>query len=271
MKRSFAVLCLFLASVFVSAQTSTQPADCASLTHQALELSGFNQSLDHITDILFSDPFLQQIRGRESGEEFLSIFKPLMLKEFDAGLLRKEIQERVAARCNPEQMAQTVQKLQTPFVARMLELEAAGNTPEGQQKLQRYINIARTVPPTDDRMETLDALDASSGASDYETDSIIAVVRGMMGGLGAPPDAVGQLQAHRKEVKVQMQNAMELRMSVIYHGVTRPELQQYAKMLSAQPLKGFYAQVSKSFVEILEERSKALGQELKKAMGPRQN
>jgi len=262
MKRSLFVVALLFASALVSAQTG----DCAALTHQALEISGFNQSLDHITDILFSDSFLQQIRGRESGEEFLNIFKPLMLKEFDAGLLRKQIQERVAARCNPEQMAQTVARLQTPFVAKMLELEAAGNTPEGQQKLQRYINIARTVPPPDDRIEALDALDASSGASDYETDSIIAVVRGLMSGMGAPPDVVGQLQAHRKEYKTQMQTAMELRMLVIYHGVTRAELQQYARELASQPLKGFYAQVCKSFVEILEERSKALGQGLKKVM-----
>jgi hypothetical protein len=267
MKRSLFVAALLFASALASAQTG----DCASLTHQALELSGFNQSLDQITDVLFSDSFLQQIRGRESGEEFLAIFKPIMLKEFDAGLLRREIQERVAARCNPEQMVQTVARLRTPFVARMLELEAAGNTAEGRQKLQRYINIARTVPPTDDRMEALDALDASAGASEYETDSIFAVMRGMMTGMGAPPDAVAQLQLHRKEIKTQMQNAMELRMSVIYHGVTRPELQQYAKELATQPLKGFYAQVSKSFIEILEERSRALGQGLKKAIIPRQN
>src|SRR5215471_6276201 len=115
MKRSLALVVLLFASAMASAQTG----DCTALTHQALELSGFNQSLDHVTDVLFSDSFLQQIRG-QSGEEFLNIFKPLMLKEFDPGLLRKQIQERVVARCNPEQMAQTVARLQTPFVARML-------------------------------------------------------------------------------------------------------------------------------------------------------
>jgi hypothetical protein len=52
----------------------------------------------------------------------------------------------------------------------MLALEASTNTAEGQQKLQRYINIARTVPPTDDRMDALDALDVSAGTSDFVTD-----------------------------------------------------------------------------------------------------
>jgi hypothetical protein len=57
-------------------------------------------------------------------------------------------------------------------------------------------------------------------------------------------------------------------MSVTYHGITRPELLQYAKELSAPPLKGFYRQVRKSFIEIVRERSIAIGQDLRKTLGP---
>jgi hypothetical protein len=181
-------------------------------------------------------------------------------------LLRKELQTRVAAHCDVDQMTLAVQRLQTPFVARMLSLESAINTPEGQKKLKRYITIAQTVPPTDDRMDALDALDSSAGTSDFAADSTIAVMRGMMNGLGAPPEIVAQVQAHRKDIKTQVQNNVELSMSVVYHGVTRPELQQYAKELSSEPLKGFYALVQQAFLEIVEERSRAMGQDLKKAM-----
>ena len=55
-------------------------------------------------------------------------------------------------------------------------------------------------------------------------------------------------------------------MSVIYHGVTRPELLQYAREAGTQPLKGFYATVNKAFIELIEERSLAIGQELKKTI-----
>jgi hypothetical protein len=55
-------------------------------------------------------------------------------------------------------------------------------------------------------------------------------------------------------------------MSVTYHGVTRLDIQQYAKELSAPPLKQFYVQLSKTFVEITQERTKAIGQDLKKAL-----
>jgi hypothetical protein len=168
-------------------------------------------------------------------------------------------------------MAQAVERLQTPLVARMLALEAAGNTPEGQEKLQRYINIAKTVPPTDDRIEALDALDASSGTSDFVTDTAMAVTRGMMVGLGAPPEVISQFEAHRKDLKMQMQNNVELSMSVTYHGVTRPELLQYAREVGAQPLKGFYTLINKTFTELVEERARAMGQDLKKTIPPRQN
>jgi hypothetical protein len=267
MKQRFGLLFLFLACALASAQTR----DCGALTRQALDLSGFNQSIDHIADVISSEQFMQQIRGRQSADEFIAIFQPIFEKEFNAALLRNELQNRVAAHCSAQQMDQTVQRLQTPFVARMLSLESAINTPEGQKKLKRYINIAQTVPPTDERMDALDALDASSGASDFAADSTIAVMRGMMNGLGAPPEIVAQVQAHRKDIKAQVQNNVELSMSVIYHGVTRPELQQYAIELSSEPLKGFNAQVQKVFLEIVEERSKAMGQDLKKAIPARKS
>jgi hypothetical protein len=234
-------------------------------------LSGFNQALDHITDVLSSPQFMQQIRGRESADDFIAIFEPIMQKEFNADLLRKEMQQRLSAQCNPEQMALTVQRLQTPLMTKMLALEAATNTPEGQEKLKKYGRIASALPPTDDRLEALDAVDNSMGASDFATDTIMAVMTGLMTGVGAPQEIVTQLQTHRGDMKAQMQNSVELSMSVTYHGVTRPELLQYAKEVGAQPLKSFYQQVDKSFVEIVQERALALGQDLKEAIAARKN
>jgi hypothetical protein len=268
MKRSFVLLCLFLLSAFAPAQNAAPPADCAALTHQALELSGFNLGIDYMTSSLVSDDFMRQMSGRNNSEEFANALKPALLKEFSGELLRKEMQNRMVAQCDPERMSQIVQKLQTPFVSRMLALEAATNTAEGQDKLKKYINIARTVPPTDDRMDLLDTLDASAGASDFVTDFEIAMFRGIMKGAGASPAVLDQIQAHRNDIKAQRQNYVVLGMNITYHGVTRPELQQYARDLSAAPLKGFYLQVRKTFVEIVEERAQAIGRDLKKTLGP---
>lgn len=267
MKRSFVFLVVLLACTFVSAQT----ADCAALTHQALELSGFNRSLDRMAEIMSSDQLMQRIRGRESMEEFVAIFRPVVTKEFNADRLRSEMQSRMTAHCNVEQMNQTIQRLQTPLVARMLALEVANDTPEGQEKIKKYIKIAQINPPTDDRMDALAALDDSAGSSDLVTDFSLAFVTGIMTGVGAPPEVLEEVRSHRKELKAQMQNNIELSMSVTYHGVTRMDLQQYARELSAPPLKKFYEQLNKTFVEITAERSLAIGQDLKKAVAARQN
>lgn len=265
MRRSVVLLFLLTACACAPAQT----ADCSTLTRQALELSGFDQSIDRMASIFASNEFMQQFRGKESYEQFISVFRPILLKEFNPAILRREMHERVSAGCNAEQMARTVELLQTPFQTRMLALEAATNTPEGQEKLQRYINIAKTAPPTDERLEALDAIDSSMGASDFVTDMVMAMTRGMMTGLGAPQELITQFEARRQDLKAQMQNNVELSMSVTYHGVTRPELLQYAGELGMQPLKGFYALVDKTFTGIVEEHARAMGQELKKTLPAR--
>jgi predicted transcriptional regulator len=82
---------------------------------------------------------------------------------------------------------------------------------------------------------------------------------------------VEQLRSHRKDLKAQMQNNIELSMAVTYHGVSRADLQQYAKELASPSLKTFYAQVSRTFVEITQERAREIGQDLKKAMAARKS
>lgn len=267
MKQKLALLCLFFVSAFASGQTSVPAADCASLTHQSLELSGFDLTIDYLTASMASDEFAQRIGG-STHPDFASALKAALQKEFSGELLRKEMQRRMVAHCNPEQMNQTVQKLQSPFINRMLALEAATNTPEGQEKLKRYINIANTVPPTDERMDAIATLDASAGTTEFVTDFELAMLRGFMTGAGAPPEIMEQIETRRNDIKIRRQNYVQLGMNVTYHGVTRPELAQYARELSAQPLKGFYSQVRKTFVEIVEEQSRAMGRDLKKALGP---
>src|SRR4051794_41775421 len=97
MKRSFALLLLVLAYGLASAQTS----EWSALTHQALELSGFNQSLDFMRDIMSSDQFMQQVRGQQSLEQFAAVYIPIVKKEFNARLLRQGLPGSSAAHREP--------------------------------------------------------------------------------------------------------------------------------------------------------------------------
>src|SRR5882724_7530866 len=173
MKHLAVALLLLLSCGFASAQTP----ECVSLTHQALEVSGFAQSIDEMTQLMSSEEFLHKtLVGREVPPEMMEVFKPLLQKDFNGDVMRKELEGRLAAGCNPEQMSQAIQRMQTPFVSRMIELESATKTPEGQAKLKRYMNIALTAPATDERIAALSALDASAGVSDFATDTSMATI-----------------------------------------------------------------------------------------------
>src|SRR5215467_7488655 len=101
-KRSGMKLKTIIAFLLLACGTAlAQTDDCASLTHQALDLSGFNQTIDYLTTSLVSDEFMQQMRGRMDSGEFLAAIKPVLEKEFSSEILRRELQNRVAASCNP--------------------------------------------------------------------------------------------------------------------------------------------------------------------------
>ena len=115
MKRLAVVLLLFITCGLMSAQTP----ECVSLTHQALEVSGFTQSIDEMTQLMSSEEFLKRtLVGREVPPELMEAFKPLLQKNFNGEVMRKELESSLAAGCNPEQLTQAVQRMQTPLVAR---------------------------------------------------------------------------------------------------------------------------------------------------------
>src|SRR5215467_12518854 len=101
-KRSGMKLKTIIAFLLLACGTAfSQTDDCASLTHQALDLSGFNQTIDYLTSALVSDEFMQQMRGKMDSDEFLAAIKPVLEKEFSSAILRREMQSRVSAGCNP--------------------------------------------------------------------------------------------------------------------------------------------------------------------------
>ena len=262
MKRLLALFLVVLASMFAAAQTR----DCAAMTQQALELSGVNQDIDVMAQMVVSDDYLRQITaGKEDGSDFAAIFKPIMRKNLDGPSMKKELQRRVVARCKPEQMEHALQELQSPFVAHMLELEASRYTPEGQEKIKRYMRIIEIAPPPDSQLSSADAFDEKVGVTEFTVDYLIAVNRGILTGAGAPPDILTQLQEHRKQMKARIQGLVQASILITYTGVNKADLAKYGQELSSGPLKWYYDMVHQSFLEMLEQRARAIGQDVKAA------
>jgi len=260
MKRLAGLSFVFLASMLVWSQTP----DCASLTHQALEISGMNQEIDVMAQMVTSDDYLRQITaGREDGADFASIFKPIMRKNFDGTSLKKELQHRVVARCSVEQMGKAIQELQTPLVTRMLKLEADRYTPEGQERIKKYMRIIQIAPPPDSQLSTADAFDQRVGVTDFTVNYLLAINRGILSGAGVPEEVIGQLEERRKQMKAQIQGAVLASILMTYTGVDKADLTKYGEQLSSGALKWYYDAVHQSFLEMLEERARAIGEDVK--------
>src|SRR5262249_11006480 len=247
MKASIAAVLL----VLLSGATFAQTRDCASLIHQALEISGFNQSLDQASELVNSQGFMDQFAGNVGdASRFATVFRPIVQKHLDSQLMRKDLESRLVAHCNANQMASVIERLQSPLVARMLVLEAAANSPEGREKAQRYARAVSIAPPPDNRVDVIETIDNSARGTDLAVDTVIAITRGMMAGADADPELAGGMEQHRRELRAQMHNAIQISLLSTYRSATVPELSQYAKELSSEPLKSFYSQVNKAFVEM---------------------
>jgi hypothetical protein len=266
MKASLAVVFLFLATGTTLAQTS----DCASLTHQALELSGVNRSMGNAAEFVGSDAFLAPFSGPDGKTtEFTSGLKAIVANHLNGDLLRKELEARMTAHCNAEQIARTLQELQTPLVARMLVLEAAASTPEGREKREKYARVMSIAPPSDDRLDAIADLDASSGVTEFNVSSIIVIMRGMTEGAEINSDWANGLDPYRRELTQMLRKPVQIDMLSEYRAASLPDLQQYSKELKSEPLKSFYDDIEKTLLEIVEKQARLIGRDMKVSLNAR--
>ena len=244
-----------------------QTPDCASLTQQAFEMSGVNQQIDQMAQIFSSEDFLRQLEANsQDGGKAASIFTSILRKNLDGPSLKKDLMQRFLTRCSTWQISPAIQEMQTDFVARMLKLEADVYTPEGQERIQKYARIMQIAPPPDWQLENADAFDQKAGITEYTVDYLLAVKRGILTGMGAPPDVVAQLKEQRKLLKVQIENGILASIILTYNGVSKADLAKYGNELSTGPLRWYFDTVHKSLVEILLERSTAIGHDIKDAV-----
>jgi len=266
MKVALAAVFIVLAGSVVLAQTG----DCVALTHQALEISGVNRSMDSAAEFAGSDGFLAQFSGPDGQtKKFASDLKAIVVKHLNGDLLRKELEGRLVAHCNAEQTTRAIQEMQTPLVARMLALEAAANTPEGREKRQKYSRVLSIAPPPDERLDAVAELDASGDITGFNVNSVITIVHGITEGAEMNSDWAGGLDQYRRVLTEQMRKPVQIDLLSMYRTASVADLQQYAKELKSEPLKSFYDDVEKALLEVVDKQAQLIGHEMKATLDAR--
>ena len=249
--------------LILAAPAVAQHADCIALTHQALELSGLNQSIDDMTQMMNSEQFMQQVSTRQSDSADFAKFKPILMKDFDGSVMRKEIETRVLAQCDPAKMSQAVAAMRSTLVSKMLAVEADAAKPENLEKNNRCVRAAQIVPPPDERLDVMAALDDSSGVSDLAVDAVIVMTRGMSEGAEIHFAGADYLEKHRQDLKGNKSKDVQVSMLCTYKSVGNAEILEYARELRSEPLKTFYDQAKQAFLDVMEERARAAGADLR--------
>ncbi len=260
---------LFFAVLFLLAAGTLQAqiADCASSTEKALELSGFSHDIEQSVQLMTSEDFYRQIAGNHAeSDDFKTVFLPILRKNFDGARLRDELLQRVTEHCSPQQMSAAVEALQSPLVAQMLQMERAGKDPAKKEQLKRFMDAMSIATPSEKRMQAIQAVDDGIGGTDFAVASATDSITAMFAEFPQGEQVGEQFRQHQKELKVQFEHSIQSAMLFYYQPATNADLLSYAKQLSSPPLKGFYDQVKKAFLDTMHEHSRTLGHDLKAAI-----
>jgi hypothetical protein len=258
---------LFLLLAFIPGILPAQTSGCASSAEKALELSGFTHDMEQSVDLMTSEDFLRQIsRGGTESEDFKNIFLPVLKQNFNGARLKAELLRRVAAHCDAQQMSAAVEALQSPLVAQMLQMEKAGKDPAKQDQLKRFVDALSIATPSDKRMRAIQAVDDGAGATEFALKASISTITAMLAVFPQGEQAAEQFRQHDKEMRARFEQSIQYAMLFQYQGASNADLLSYAKELSSPPLKGFYDQVKKCFLDTMQEHSRTLGQDLKTAI-----
>lgn len=260
--------CLFVlliqAPLLARAQTPGPTPNCDYVTYQALQSSGVYRELEHVAELASSDTFMQETsQGRKPDPRFASIFRPIVLKDFDADVMKRDLRRRLVVHCHP-QITQVLQALQAPLIVRMVQLEGNATDPKSREEMKSYIATVGKNPPAD-RLKAIQAFDKATGASDFSIRTTVAAARGMSDGVGAPPSVLAQVETRVNADRAQLERATQLNLLYVYRNVTSADLESYTKLITAEPLKSFYSQVKEALLDMFEMRSRLIGQELRSA------
>jgi hypothetical protein len=261
MRRFLTLVLLLLSCGLLAAQTE----DCSSLAQQALELSGFNRDIDQLAEQVKAPNFSEELStGWNLSPEAVATITRAMQKGFEPQSMKNELQALLAFQCRPDQMGQVIQKLQLPWISRMVSMEAAVKTPQGQQEFRQWALVNSSNIPSLPRMAVLQKMDKGVGASDFAAALLLTASSGVASGLGLRGASNIKLNKYSEWEKAEIGGNTLTVLLFTYRSASDEELRDYTKALIAEPLKGFYAQARQSFLNMIEDRGKIIGEELGK-------
>jgi len=200
---------ILLSGVFISAAAESE--DAAKVIDQIMDLSG-------ATDMVNAFPAMvdQQIGsqlGQFEGED-ADFFRETMQAAFDPQQFHSAIKGLLLENYDAKHAKATMDWYESELGRKVREGDAKTQTPTAQQELMEFSQSLQETPPSPARVEFVQRLDAATRASEMSLKVMMAMMRGMMGGLAAldvgdaptPGEVDSQLEEQAIQLAPMIQN-----------------------------------------------------------------
>jgi hypothetical protein len=150
--------------------------------------------------------------------------------------------------------------------AKMTGMQLFSMTAEGERQTKEYLRTMAQHQPTAQRVVLVQRMNDNSEAGDFVTDMTAAIQRGF------GPVARGSTrdqQSLKRFLQQTTQTVNVMDMLFTYRNATDEELAEFASMLESPSFKAWDSISRKAFVEVLEQQTKAMANEIRYEMTPR--
>jgi hypothetical protein len=225
---------------------------------EILELSGLKRQVQRMPAEI--QMRLQQQRAQSPRPETHDRVAQAFARAFTEDALAARMRAVMVARFDPVQAEAFVTWLRGPVSRRLNEVEAAAESPAGQQELARYAQTLQKVPPPPDRAALARRVVEATSVVDVTLDVLFAMARVSARAVDAaqPPEKrlkPGQLDA---QIRAAREKAYEpLRVSAVisvlytYRALPAEDLDAYATFYATPPARWFIASIRHALVETI--------------------
>jgi hypothetical protein len=239
---------------------------------EIFRISGLEAQLGTLDQVVAASlaPNLQGVPPAQA-----QVVQRAVLSEFNAPLLKQQVESRLAKVHHPAHAAATLRWLRSPLARRITALEVAASSAESVREIERFAQNLPAQPPTPARVGLAREFDRATGWTEFALDVSLASARAAMTAIAAvrpdeprlQPQQIEQAIASQREL---MRNGIEQASLVsalfVYRSLSDTEFEAYIAWTKTDAGRWYHGVVREALLEVLTEVAGRMGRTVAAAL-----
>jgi hypothetical protein len=228
-------------------RAAAAPARCDELAERLLAKTGYSDALRGATRIsrMEFQTGLSEIPNLSDAERGQA--EAAFARAFDPARLRASVRSHLVSRCDVPTYQAVLASLASPLALRMRRLEDASGTKAGAEALRAYYEQMHDNPPSQDRVELLERLEASRHEIEFLQNLLMVMARETAAGFGEPMPSDTDLRASLQAALPMAKQMILLRELGVYRDAPDKDLVQYTALWLSPAFQRFNRILGESF------------------------